>query len=133
MPSDQMMSVSIRPDPIALGKAFANLDVHGFLRAEVNSLAFSVERYAKQLTPVSSGHLRRSINTSPSTYFELVAIVSTNTNYAIYVHDGTKYMRGRPFMKYGAMFAQAAELKDINIKLDKKFTNAFKYSGFKQY
>jgi HK97 gp10 family phage protein len=128
----EMLSVSIKPDTALLARAFAAGTVHKFLQQQVKRLAFSVERYAKQLTPVDSGRLRASIHTSPGT-LGLSAVVSTRTNYAFFVHEGTKYMRGRPFMKYGAMFAQVAEMKDINVRLDREFTQAFKNAGFRQY
>jgi len=120
-----MLSVSIMPNVNQLAKAFVNLDITSFLKKEINTLAMSVERYAKQLTPVDTGRLRSSIFTSPAT-FQLSAIVSTKTEYAVYVHEGTKYMRGRPFMTMGAAFAQVGQLKDVNVRLDKEFTRAFK-------
>lgn len=117
--------VNIAPNISLLGNAFIRMDVTGFLKREINQMAMSVERFAKQLTPVDTGRLRSSIFTSPGT-FGLQAIVSTNTDYAVYVHDGTKYMRPRPFMVMGASFAQVAQFKDINVRLDKEFTQAFK-------
>ena len=80
-----MLSVSIMPNVNQLAKAFVNLDITSFLKKEINTLAMSVERYAKQLTPVDTGRLRSSIFTSPAT-FQLSAIVSTETEYAVYVH-----------------------------------------------
>ncbi len=131
-----MLTVSIIPNVEKMTKAFFTLDMPSFLKREINRLAFSIERFAKQLTPVGTpestgrkgykgGRLRASIFTSPAK-FGLQAVVSTNTSYAIYVHEGTKYMRARPFMTMGAAFAQVAELKDINVRLDKEFTKAFK-------
>jgi HK97 gp10 family phage protein len=124
----EMLSVTIKPDTALLARAFAAGTVHRFLQQQIRKLAFSVERYAKQLTPVDSGRLRASIHTSPGA-LGLDAIVSTRTNYAFYVHEGTKYMRARPFMTMGAAFAQVAELKDINVRLDAEFTREFKNVG----
>lgn len=121
----QALSVTIQPSPIALARAVGKMDVPSFLRREINRLAFSVERFAKQLTPVDTGGLRSSIHASPVN-FMFQSVVSTNTNYALFVHDGTKYMRGRPFLTTGAAFAQVAELNDINIRLDKEMTTQFK-------
>lgn len=129
MATDIDFHVNIAPDPSKLARAMVGVNLTGFLSRQVSQLAFAVERYAKQLTPVDSGRLRASIHTTPM-MFGVKAIVSTKTEYAVYVHEGTKYMRGRPFMKYGAMFAQVAEFKDINKRLDKHFTDAFKNSGF---
>jgi len=119
------MSVVIKPSAMGLAKSFMNLNIVSFLRAEVNRLAASVERYAKQLTPVKTGFLRGSIHFTPVTTF-LQTVVSTKRDYAIYVHEGTKYMRSRPFMKYGAMFAQVGIEKEIGARLDQEFTKAFK-------
>ena len=65
--------------------------------------AFTVEREAKILSPVDTGRLRASIATSLGILDQgLTSIVSTNVEYAIYVHEGTRRMRGRPFMKQAA-------------------------------
>ena len=125
MSNDIKFQVSIKPDGAKLSKAFMNMNVTSFLVSEINRLAASVERYAKQLTPVRTGFLRASINFTPVS-FGLRTWVSTHTKYAFFVHEGTKYMRGRPFMKYGAMFAQTGAEKDVRDRLDKKFTEAFK-------
>jgi HK97 gp10 family phage protein len=119
------IQVSIKPSAENLAKAFMNQNLKTFLLGEINRLAAGVERYAKQLTPVDTGRLRASIFYSPANSF-LQAVVSTNTEYAIYVHEGTKYMRARPFMKYGAMFAELEQRTDFQGRLDAEFTKAFK-------
>lgn len=71
-----------------------------FLRQASTKSAFKVEREAKQVTPVDTGRLRSSIATSLGVANKgISSIVSTNVNYAIYVHEGTRSMRKRPFMK----------------------------------
>lgn len=58
-----------------------------------------VERYAKPPTPVRTGHLRRSVRgrvLSPTT-----GEVGTDVPYAPFVHDGTRFMAGRPFLTDG--------------------------------
>ena len=121
--------VSVKPDVGAIVRAFSGKNLTSFLKAQVNRTAAMVERYAKQLTPVKTGRLRASINFTPVSIM-LQSIVSTKTDYAIFVHEGTKYMRGRPFMKYGAMFAQVNLDKDIAVKLDNEFVQGFKNGGF---
>ena len=120
-----MMSVTIKPSASSLAQAFMKQNVSSFLKKEVNRLAASVERYAKQLTPVKTGLLRGSISFTPVS-ITLQSIVSTHRDYAIYVHEGTMYMRSRPFMKYGAMFAQVGVEREITQRLDKEFTDTFK-------
>lgn len=115
-------TVSIKPDISKMVKA---MNLSTFMRAEVNRLAASVERYAKQLTPVDTGRLRASISFSPATLW-LTSVVSTHTNYAIFVHEGTRYMRARPFMETGAMFAQKEADQGVADRLDKEFVKMFK-------
>lgn len=65
--------------------------------------AFEVERRAKILSPVDTGRLRASIATSLGIMNKgITSIVSTNVFYAIYVHEGTRRMRRRPFMRQAA-------------------------------
>lgn len=45
------------------------------------------------------GRLRQSIAVDNSKYLE--STVGTNVNYAIYVHEGTVKMKGRPFLRQG--------------------------------
>ena len=45
--------------------------------------------------------------------------VFTNVEYALAVHEGTKFMRGRPFMEQGVQFAQLNLDGEIRAKLDK--------------
>lgn len=79
-----------------LGKFPAIMAPH--LRIAAQTGAFKVEREAKLLTPVDTGRLRNSIATSLG-IGGISAIVQTNVFYAIFVHEGTKFMKGRPFMQ----------------------------------
>lgn len=73
----------------------------------------SVERESKQRTPVKTGYLRASHLT---TLYDLKGTIEPTANYAIYVHEGTRYMRGRPFLFEGARAAEP--------QIDKFFTDA---------
>jgi HK97 gp10 family phage protein len=65
--------------------------------------AFLIEGAAKKLSPVDTGRMRASIATSLGIRDRgITAIVQTNVHYAIHVHEGTKRMKKRPFMKQGA-------------------------------
>lgn len=68
------------------------------LRIASQKSAFKVEREAKLVTPVDTGRLRNSIATSLG-IGGISAIVQTNVFYAIFVHEGTRFMKGRPFMQ----------------------------------
>ena len=65
----------------------------------MNKAAFLVEAKAKPVTPVDTGRLRGSIRADYIRTFE--AAIAPHTTYAIFVHEGTRYMKGRPFMKWG--------------------------------
>ena len=119
------ISIDIRPSLEALGRAIGNIGVTNFLKDEIQKIAFRVERNAKQLTPVDTGRLRASIHTQPI-FAGLGAKISTNTEYAIFVHEGTKFMRGRPFMERGAQFAKEQIEGDLTKRIDAEFVKAFK-------
>lgn len=73
------------------------------LRDASTKSAFLVEGRSKKLSPVDTGRLRSSIATSLSIADQgITSIVATNVDYAIYVHEGTRRMAGRPFMKQAA-------------------------------
>ncbi len=115
-----MISVNITFEPPLekVAAAYRRADIQGFIEREVvTKLAFEVERFAKQVTPVRTGRLRASIGTS-NLMSGLGAIVQTNINYAIFVHEGTKFMRARPFMQWGAEFAVQHFNGDIGSRLD---------------
>jgi HK97 gp10 family phage protein len=65
-------------------------------------VAAKAETASKARCPVDTGRLRGSINwrivLEGGT---LCAIIGTNVEYAIYVHEGTSRMPGRPFLVEG--------------------------------
>lgn len=71
-------------------------------------VAAKAETASKARCPVDTGRLRGSINwrivLEGGT---LVAIIGTNVEYAIFVHEGTRYMSGRPFLVEGVNQALA--------------------------
>lgn len=75
----------------------------------IKKTAFLIEGQAKQNTPVNTGRLRASILTELHPFS---ATVSPTVGYAIYVHEGTRYMRSRPFM-YDAVQQTKDEISDI--------------------
>ena len=60
-------------------------------------MAIKVQTDAKLLCPVDTGNLRRSISYFVYT-IKLSAIVGTNVEYALFVEEGTKYWKGKPFL-----------------------------------
>jgi len=59
----------------------------------------------KPITPIDKGALRSSIgqvdNEGIFKIEKTRAMVGTNIKYAVYVHEGTRYMIGRPFLETG--------------------------------
>lgn len=65
-------------------------------------IAALIETAAKGFTPVDTGRLRSSITWVVLVDAKgLVAVISTNVVYAIWVHNGTRYVTGRPFLVNG--------------------------------
>lgn len=77
--------------------------------------AFQLQRQSQINTPVLTGRLRASHQT---TYGPGWAKISPTANYAIFVHEGTRYMPGRPFLE------EAVESETQQI--DDYFTEAVK-------
>jgi HK97 gp10 family phage protein len=65
------------------------------LNTAVKQTVYSVEAETKRNSPVDTGRLRASVNREER-YLE--GEVYAGVYYAIHVHEGTRFMRGRPFM-----------------------------------
>lgn len=74
-------------------------EIKRFLERAVRQSTFLVERGAKIKTPVDTGRLRSSIETK---IMPLQGTIKTIVQYARFVHDGTRFLRPRPFMKDAA-------------------------------
>jgi HK97 gp10 family phage protein len=78
--------------------------------------ALLVEADAKRRTPVDTGRLRASIYTK----IGLVrSTVQPKTNYALYVHEGTRHMRPRPYMEQAAEAMEGRVQKIFLKEIDK--------------
>lgn len=94
------ITVDFKPDVDKIGKMLESVDLVNALRDKVVQISRDIQDAAQSQTPIRTGKLRSSIfvvNSSP-----LGAIIKTDLNYALFVHEGTKNMRGRPFMELGA-------------------------------
>jgi HK97 gp10 family phage protein len=76
----------------------------------INSAGLTCQKVAKQNCPVGTpestgikgyhgGRLRASIHVDNSKWLE--STVGTNVYYALWVHEGTRKMQGRPFLRKG--------------------------------
>jgi hypothetical protein len=108
----------------SLEKLTSKLSGEQLLDRLADMYLYKVEREAKKLTPVDTGYLRRSIHTWRGGYAK--GYVSTNTDYALYVHEGlgSSLNKGRrPFMDMGVQLANDwLELEMENI-IQKLFQN----------
>lgn len=104
------ITVTIKPSFAAIGKAIGDANLNTEMHKIIQEFAFAVERYSKQVTPVDTGRLRSSIGTgfliSGGLTMGGTARVAPHTDYAGWVHEGTRRMRGRPFMRHGVQFAE---------------------------
>jgi len=66
------------------------------IKANLKTAALMVERSSKQICPVDTGTLKRSI-------FHIIddrsAVVGTNVEYAPYVEMGTRFWPGKPYLR----------------------------------
>lgn len=92
------ISIQFKPTFKKVGNAFKAIADGMELQRQLQIFAFDIERESKRVAPVDTGRLRASIFTSIG---NLEARIKPNVNYAIYVHEGTRYMRARPFMMIG--------------------------------
>lgn len=122
------ISVAFSPELKKIAKAFKSSveDVERAFRNILETAGFTVERYSKQLTPVRTGRLRASIGIQEVNVGLHTVRIGTDTSYAFFVHEGTRFMRGRPFMREGARFAKTKlEGGEIKNTLDKELRRAF--------
>lgn len=57
---------------------------------------FNIKKFSQRFTPVDTGRLRASHYTA---FGNLKGEVGTNTDYDIFVHEGTRFMTARPYMR----------------------------------
>lgn len=68
----------------------------------ISAYAFLIERGGKMFSPVDTGRMRGSVAVSMGIQDKgLSASIGPHVDYATYVHEGTRYMKGRPFMEWG--------------------------------
>lgn len=66
------------------------------LSLAIKRVALNVTKQSQRITPVKTGFLRRSHTTKFET--PLRASIEPMASYALYVHDGTRFMKARPFL-----------------------------------
>ena len=88
----------------------------------IKKSAISIQRDSMINAPVDTGRLRASHET---TFMPLKATIEPTANYAVYVHEGTKFMPARPFL------AEAVESNNeiVNDYFVKAVDNVFRVIG----
>lgn len=72
---------------------------HGPVAVDLGRRCYRVRGKALGLCPVDIGRLRSSINISLGHDAEgAYGDIGSNVEYTIFVHQGTRYMEGRPFL-----------------------------------
>lgn len=114
-----MINVSVKVDTSKLDKYMGQLPpkIVSAISIAIRKSAFLVEREAKQEAPVDTGRLRASIYTDITPN---VATISPYVNYAIYVHEGTRYIRANPFLNRASKNAEGG-IQDF---FDQEINNA---------
>jgi HK97 gp10 family phage protein len=83
------------------------------LNLAIKKSVFVIEARSKINTPVLTGRLRSSTR---SLFSNLKGEVGTHTNYDVFVHYGTRFMKGRPYL--------LEAVNDSNTEVDKFFHQA---------
>lgn len=92
------ISVKVNPSFEDVGRKFRSVDIQKASQEGLTEFAFLTERFAKISSPIDTGRLRASIVTDIG---NMQAKIGPHVDYAIYVHEGTRYMKARPFLSIG--------------------------------
>lgn len=66
------------------------------LNMSIRQAVLTIGRDSRRFTPVDTGRLRAS---TYERFGNLRGEIGTNTDYDIFVHEGTRFMRGRPYLR----------------------------------
>lgn len=69
------------------------------MKDAIKRSTFQIQKASMQNTPVDTGRLRASHETF---FTNNSGTVQTDVFYDVFVHEGTKFMKARPFMRRGA-------------------------------
>lgn len=94
MPSVNVRITNIAQIKSAFGRAPFLMTKN--LNAAIYKSILTIQRASMQNTPVDTGRLRASHYTQIG---NLKGEVGTNTNYDLFVHEGTRFMKSRPYLR----------------------------------
>lgn len=99
------MNVSVRITNLPQIRAAFNMAprlMGRYLSEAIKKSTLLVEGQSKIRTPVKTGFLRSSHTTRfEGGGFNFKGIIEPTAKYAMFVHEGTRFMKGRPFLKQG--------------------------------
>ena len=93
------VNVSIRITNLPQLKAAFNKApniVRPYLDQAIKKTILTIGRHSRELTPVDTGRLRASTR---EIFRPLYGEVGTHANYDIFVHEGTRFMKARPYLR----------------------------------
>ena len=91
--------------------------VPSYINTAIKKSILFVQGNSQTRTPVDTGRLRGSYDFK---FGNLYGETGPNTNYAIYVHEGTRYMPSRPFLQQALNSSRGA----INKWFEQELNNA---------
>lgn len=102
------VNVTIKNLPqIKAAFAVAPTNMRRNLNTAIRKSIYTIGSQSRKNTPVRTGRLRSSTR---ELLGDLKGEVGTHTNYDIFVHEGTRYMKARPFL------AQAVNQSDEEVQ-----------------
>jgi hypothetical protein len=69
-----------------------------YIDSAIRGSIYETQRESQLRTPVDTGRLRQSYETA---FTPLKGVLEPKTDYAYWVHEGTRRMRARPFLAQG--------------------------------
>lgn len=83
------------------------------LNISIRQAVLMIGRDSRRKTPVDTGRLRAS---TYERFSNLKGEIGTNTDYDVFVHEGTRFMRGRPYLR--------SSVQDNDSGVQRAFTEA---------
>ena len=90
--------------------------VKKYIGEAINKSIQTIQAKAVPFTPKDTGFLKGSFSASFGT---LRGSLENTAPYAGYVHDGTKFMKGRPYLEQGTRAAESAIQSFFDSAMDK--------------
>lgn len=97
------------------------------LRIAIQRAVLVIGARSRRNTPVRTGRLRSS--TYERFYASLKAEIGTHTNYDLFVHEGTRFMRARPYLRLAVQSEQTTIDREFKTAVDKTLEQIARRTG----